>query len=578
MFNFREFDYDGRLDVLAKLFAMVWSSAEDLARVGPHGRAHYGKQLLVLVDRCLVRRVKAGHARGAVWRYALTGLGVEFVSIECEVEPDWPNSDLGQRYLLLRMDTLEPAYSVAPALWRMCNDQIENGERQDFVDAGPFGLGVSESGTMPVPGENRITGFRWIIHPYFDAVTEGQNGRGNSKQMMIVRCGLHAREAMMPGHYAGRKMISGGFSVQTDGFQGLNFGDRTSVTGPSMYPANIIAISNQNDAFGKSLAARDYGWDPFELLDVNTVLHVDDTGRWLGPLRLGSSRGTILEPAETDRVTIPNIQLDRGHDRGAADPAIGTMVDPIFEAINGAMGARVFGAVSAHNAIGYRDIVEMSGKNDRAGVRERLNRMVDAELLGCVNDIYYLDAIGRQLAAIRDGVHPEMVAARFQEMYNGNSTVSRRWLRNQAKLAHWSVGLKNARVPMISGWRVVFESDFTDDKRTDRSLIDPDAWVYPDGALAGLVCVRNGEEPCSVGRRLVLHATRAGANSLRMLLVCETPELEDMITRHRWDTRCTAFTTTERELLDALRGERGDIWRCRGEPSDFLLLAPKAAE
>ena len=69
--EFRQWEADARLFVLAVLFAMPWCSAEDLARVRPYSRAYLGKLLQSLEAEGLVYRVKAGHVAGQVWRWAL---------------------------------------------------------------------------------------------------------------------------------------------------------------------------------------------------------------------------------------------------------------------------------------------------------------------------------------------------------------------------------------------------------------------------------------------------------------------------------------------------------------------------
>ena len=578
--NFREWQNEARLYVLAVLFAMPWCSESDLERVGPYGRSHFGKELQKLERDGLVWRKKAGNLMGTVWRWALTGSGVEVVCRECEVEPNWTVSRLGLLYLLLRMDTLEPIYSVAPNIWGSCNNRIEYGERPRLnSDVQSLWVEVAETQTMQAPRRRLLTGFRWYLDTYFDGVAVFEGEDEIESQVPIVRCGLHARQPDPTAHGTAYAPGSGGFSEQQDGFLGLNTLGSKQPGRPSVLPAAIIAISNDHDVCSRSLAFYDYSYPAIywevqpDRLDDNIVTHVSDTGRLLSPLNLRAATGRILEPAERGAVRFPDFGA---HADSGSEPEESTTedtLDRIFDAVNGAIPARVFREISAHNAIEYRELVQRCGKSDRAGIRRAVNRLLAVQLVKNLNDTFYLDERGIKLAALRDGVPADVVALRFKGMRNNNGTTSRRWLKRQARIARVVVKFDLGEAEAIPGFRPVFHPLGLPDRRVGLPIFDPDAWVRFGDHWAGLEYVTNTDRLDAIRKRLSSYSSSMLRCDPTVLVVCETSHVENRILQAGLDLESRVLTTTEHELLTDGRGGIGPIWRFRGKPCTFPSLA-----
>ena len=572
MLNFRQWEADARLFVLAVLFAMPWCSAEDLARVRPYSRAYLGKLLQSLEAEGLVYRVKAGHVAGQVWRWALEERGVAEVCQRCGVRPRWPVFQDGLRYLLWRMDTVEPTYRIMPTLLEHCGGKVEVNQ-STVSDLGT--LQVDDSYVALVPSDSWLNGFRWCLAPRLDAVGEFADLDENEVQITVARCGIHGREPMAPdtgfrgfaGHEDDRTV--------TQGFQRLNYEPAAfrllphNGTAHIMRTAGVVTISNENDECSQQFALSDYRGT--STVDWHAVFPADDAGNRLGPLVLESSFGKILDPPERGTVMVPDIGSDAGDDPNRGTIPERPSRDPIFQAVNGAMGARVFRKVCSHAVIAYRDIVKDCAPSDRAGVRKSLNLGMAAGLYASYNDCYRLDEYGIQLAAIRDGVAPETVRARFAGMFNQSGVIRKRWLRRKAIIGHLVTELQGNDIQTVEGWRPVLQTWVIPDGGADPDALCPDAWAllqrrrwfaleYLDANLgAGMI-----------ETLLKRHSNRRSSPIGGLLAVCETREVEGLVRRS--DTGLHMLTTTRRELLTGPDSGNETIWRYRGHPHDLYSL------
>ena len=574
MLNFREWADDAQLFVLAVLFAMPWCSAEDLARLRPYSRAYMGKLLLRVEAQGLVYREKAGHVAGQVWRWALEEKGVAEVCRRCGVRPHWSSSRQGLRYLLWRMDTVEPTYRIVPALFQHCGEQVEV---FPSVVSAPGTLSPLDAYMPPVPSNSWLVGFRWCLAPRFDAVAEYVGPDGKGIQITVARCGLHGREPMAMAPDASFRGLAGGEDdwTLTAGFQGLNYepgayhSSYHNVTTYVMRTASTVTISNENDECSMQLALSNYvGLSP---IDWRATLSADDAGKWLAPLFLESSFGRLKEPAERGTVTVPDIANGAGNDADHGAIQERPSHDPIFRAVNGAMGAKVFRKVSSHAVIHYRDIVKDCAPTDRAGVRKCVNEMEAVGLFASFNDTYRLDGNGIELVAIRDGVAPETVIARFAGMLDRNGNVRKRWLRRKAIIGHLATELRGEDIPTVEGWYPALEVSGIQDRRVDPDGPCPDAWVLLQ--RWGWFALEYLESKFGTGMiETILRRYSDGSLSRvkGLLAVCETPAVEDLVRRS--DPGLGMLTTTMREAVTGPHYGHATVWRHQGCPKDIHSL------
>ena len=361
----------------------------------------------------------------------------------------------------------------------------------------------------------------------------------------------------------------------TQGFQRLNYEPAAfrllphNGTAHIMRTAGVVTISNENDECSQQFALSDYRGT--STVDWHAVFPADDAGNRLGPLVLESSFGKILDPPERGTVMVPDIGSDAGDDPNRGTIPERPSRDPIFQAVNGAMGARVFRKVCSHAVIAYRDIVKDCAPSDRAGVRKSLNLGMAAGLYASYNDCYRLDEYGIQLAAIRDGVAPETVRARFAGMFNQSGVIRKRWLRRKAIIGHLVTELQGNDIQTVEGWRPVLQTWVIPDGGADPDALCPDAWAllqrrrwfaleYLDANLgAGMI-----------ETLLKRHSNRRSSPIGGLLAVCETREVEGLVRRS--DTGLHMLTTTRRELLTGPDSGNETIWRYRGHPHDLYSL------
>lgn len=579
MIDFRKFEGNARLFVMAVLFAMPWSSAEDLARLKYYSRPYLGKILLALKNQQFVFEQKAGHVHGLVRRWALTPLGVELVCSECKVAPGWPTSDQGLILLRRRMDLVEPSYMVLPSLLRTSSGTIKYVRMIPNQGEGRwYGLDPVQ---VPVSDEYRLIGFQWWMAPHFDAVAElaapgldpeieNIYRQSMRVQILVVRCGVHGKPPMEPD--TGFPGFAGDdYDAVTMGFQGMNY-EPGIVSPPFLFrrrfymrPAGVVTITDQDDSAGLRFAQLRYGrhgWEP-----LYSVLPFDDAGTQLEPPEIWTQYGRVLEPADRGPIITPGASRD-AVPATAAQPQFN---DPIFAAVNGAMGSKVFKAVCSHRAVTYADIVKVCGKTDRASVRGSLRKLVDAELVASHKDIYFLIEAGRQLAAIRDGVNVEVVAAKFDGLFNEDGTVSRRWVNKKAVIAGMSVALQAEEIQAIEGWRLALSPMNELGIWPDWEVANPDVLVLlREGRWAALEYFAANVQQGELAKRLIQYSGETPRESAGLLAVCETAAVEREVYRAGSDLRM--LTTTRAKMLRGPHHGTETIWRYRGYSNDLDSL------
>ena len=579
MRNFRKFDGDARRFLMAVLFAMPLCSAADLARLNTYSRAYVGKMLPVLEAEGLVFREKAGHAHGRVWRWALTGAGVAFVSSECDVTPGWPHSNEGLHYLRLRMDLVETTYRVVPGLFQDFAETIRFQGTFFLVAQGYWDM--DEPVPVLVSEEYRLAGFQWGLAPQFDAVAEYEVSEPMSKldattdktprvQIPVVRWGVHGKPPMEPD------TVFADFpeepcDAETMGFQGIRYAPwyagqpylpRLRFL---MRPAAVITITPQNDFAELHFRVGSGEPPPYK------VIPFDDAGASSANVQVEGGHGAILEPVDRGPVTVPNITTGAPGRSGRSDAARPRRDDPILAAVNGAMASRVFGVVSSHRAIAYADIVKVCGKTDRASVRGNLAILVDAKLVASHNDIFFLAEAGWQLCAIREGVNVEVVSAKFNGMFNQDGMVSRRWVRRNAMIARFLISLQAEGIPAVAGWHPSPRQMRYLHMGPDEEVPNPDLWVFPNHTeWTALEYLEATPQHGTTEQRLIQYSGDKSRRFAGLLAVCETAAVERTVALA--GSKLTMLTTTRAEVLRGPHRGADSIWRYRGHPNDVEAL------